>query len=812
MSGRLAFRRSLRWVGGLLLVVITLLGRPNLLGEVGMSAAVYDRHHRLLRLSLAPDDRYRLPVTRENVAPAVIDATLLYEDRWFYWHPGVNPWALAKATVQTARGGKRRGASTITMQLARLRFSIDSGSIAGKIYQILRAAQLELYYSKDDILAAYLTLAPYGGNIEGIAAASRVYFDKEPGALSLAEALALAVMPQRPTERRPTADGTEPEAMRTARRKLTAAYLHAHPGTAPAEAGLTAPLALRRRNSLPFLIPHAARSLSAGPEVITTLDLDLQQLVERRLHGFVGREQIHGIENTAAMLVDYQTMDVLAVVGSADFFDASIQGQVDGTRAKRSPGSALKPFVYALALQAGLIHPLSLLKDAPMRFGTYNPENFDGEFEGPITATAALIRSRNVPAVYLETELRRRAEPLKSGVGGLYDLLSRAGISELKPAEHYGLALVLGGLEVTMRELVQLYAMLARYGTIAPLRYRLESPISPGEKLISPEAAALTLEMLRSDGTELGLDRAVWVRDEIPIAWKTGTSYGFRDAWTIGVVGRFVLAVWVGNFNSRGNPSFIGRRAAAPLFFEIVEALRPEIQAEPVAESALNAAVAKSDFPTFSRRGEISQVADKSMERLPRQHLHVSAVDVCAISGQIPNRFCPRTERTRFIPGVSPIATCEIHRELRIERRSGLRACPGERAGTEAMVFEFWPSDLLRLFDRAGLPRVRPPAFAARCEIGERALQGHSPVITSPQPNVVYTIRARSIGDDRVPFAATADADVELLRWFVGERFVGETNRTESLMWSARPGDFVIRVVDDSGRSAARPIRVAVIE
>lgn len=747
------------------------LGRPTLLEGTPMSSVVYDRHGELLRLALAADDRYRLPADVAELAPALVATTLLYEDRWFFWHPGVNPWALCKAALQTALGGPRRGASTLTMQLARLRFGIDSHTVHGKLAQILRALQLELYYSKGEILEAYLTLAPYGGNIEGAAAASRIYFDKDAKTLSLAEAMALAVMPQRPAARAPTADGLEPLAMASARQRLARAYLEAHPDVDAPAAGVGTPLVLRRRSELPFLAPHVAVRFARSGKIVTTLDLELQRLLERRVRDFVARTQANGIDNVAALLVDHRSMDVLAALGSADFANTSILGQVDGTRAKRSPGSTLKPFIYALALEQGLIHPNTLLKDAPMRFGAYNPENFDGEFEGPLSATEALMHSRNVPAVYLETELRRRG----GNDGGLYGLLARAGIQGLEPPKHYGLALVLGGLEVTMTELVGLYAALARGGTAAPLRYTFEAAPSAGAQLLSAEAAALTLEMLKSDDRDLG--SGTRVRDELPIAWKTGTSYGFRDAWTVGVVGPFVLAVWVGNFDSRGNPAFVGRRAAAPLFFEIIESLRPRLQAEPAGPPPA-----------------------------------VSTVQVCAVSGQFPNAHCPKTHATQFIAGVSPITTCDVHREVRLDPATGLRACPGELDGTRARIFEFWPSDLHRLFEQAGLPRVRPPAYASRCGLANRAELGRAPTITTPQPQVTYHVRANNDAHDRIPLAATADADVATLHWFVDDRFLGVTTRGEPLLWTTQPGNYIVRVVDDSGRSDAQPVRVALVE
>jgi penicillin-binding protein 1C len=358
-------------------------------------------------------------------------------------------------------------------------------------------------------------------------------------------------------------------------------------------------------------------------------------------------------------------MEVLAAVGSAGFLDAAIGGQVDGTRARRSPGSALKPFVYALAIEQGLIHPRTVLKDSPTRFRGYDPENFDGQFFGPIAAGEALVRSRNVPAVELSTRLSP----------GLHAFLARAGIGALRPEPHYGLSLVLGGAEVTMEELAGLYATLASGGLWRPLRSRLAAQVPAGERLLTPEAAWTVLDMLEQNprpGPAMP-----GARRELPIAWKTGTSHGFRDAWAVGVAGRYVLAVWIGRFDGQGNPAFVGLEAAAPLFFQVTDALRAGVAAERV-----------------------------SRPRPPG----VTLVAVCPVSGKLPGPSCHQTVDTWFLPGVSPIGTCDVHRAVALDAGTGLRACRAG-PGTRSEVFEFWPSDLLRLFAAAGLPRRTPPPF-----------------------------------------------------------------------------------------------------
>ncbi len=745
-----------------------LLPRPPLKEGLGFSRAVFDREGRLLRLTLAPDERYRLWVPLARISPRLVEATLLHEDRLFRFHPGVNPAALVRAALHTyVRGGRRMGGSTLTMQLARIRYRIESRTMGGKVLQILRALQLERHYSKAELLEAYLNLAPYGRNIEGVGAASLVYFEKEADRLGLDEALALAVIPQSPARRAPGEPGG---AIEQARAALGRRWFAEHPVDGGSSTGLAGAVAARAPESLPFLAPHFVESvLASGAEgtVVTTLDLRRQRLVERALRAHVERRRSVGIDNAAALLLDRRSMEILASVGSADFFDARIEGQVDGTRAKRSPGSALKPFVYALAVEQGLAHPRSVLKDAPARFRGYDPENFDGRFAGPLSATEALVRSRNVPAV----ELARRLDP------GLHAFLARAGIARLKAEAHYGLALVLGGAEVTMEELVRLYALLANGGLERPLRTRLAVPEAPGERLLSEEAAWVVLDMLEQNprpgpGAEAGL-----TRDSFPVAWKTGTSHGYRDAWAASVFGQYVLAVWVGRFDGQGNPAFVGLDAAAPLLFQIVDALRAEGRVVP------------------------------ALRPLPAG---LARVAVCTVSGKLPGPHCGHTASTWFLPGVSPIDSCDVHREVLVDR-DGRRAC-GAGPGVRGEVYEFWSSNLLQLFAEAGIPRRVPPPEAPGCRLDQRAARGAPPKITSPQEGVTYSLRAGRVGEDPIPLTAVTDADARELFWFVDAELVGRARHGEPLLWRARPGFFIVRAVDDQGRAGAARVSVAVVQ
>jgi penicillin-binding protein 1C len=499
----------------------------------------------------------------------------------------------------------------------------------------------------------------------------------------------------------------------------------------------------------------------------TTLDTPLQQLSEKVVAGYIREQQAIGIRNAAVLLVDHRDMSVRAMIGSADFTSRDIQGQVNGTTAKRSPGSALKPFIYALAIDQGLIHPMTVLKDAPTNFGGFSPENFDGRFVGPLTATDALTRSRNVPAVALAASLSQPS---------FYQFLRSSGISQLKSESHYGLALALGGGEVTMEEAATLYAMLANKGRLRNLRYSSDDPVSEETRLLSPEASFMTLDMLanapRPDGNR-------WSQNStLPVAWKTGTSWGFRDAWTIGIVGPYVLAVWVGNFDGSSNPAFVGVQAAAPLFFRLVDAMTARDHA---LRDTFNAP------PNQLRR-----------------------VEVCTASGDLPNADCPQTTQTWFIPGVSPIKLSQIHRRIWIDTRTNKQACPPyDPRFTRSEVFEFWSSDLQQLFTQAGMPRRHPPE-SANCIHGDH-YSGTAPQITSPTSQVTYTLNAHQQDRDFVPFTANVDSGVKRTHWFVDSAYVGTSSSGTSIEWHPlQSGKYIVRAVDDQGRADSRELNVAI--
>jgi penicillin-binding protein 1C len=758
---RLALGAAL--LGGLLLLP-RLLPKPPLASLAPSSRSVTAAGGELLRLSLASDGQFRLWTPLAGISPAMREAMQLYEDRWFAWHPGVNPWALLRAGSSTLGGGRRFGGSTISMQLARRLYGIDSRQIGGKFRQVGAAFWLELRYSKDDILEAYLNTAPFGGNIEGVGAASLIYLNKPASQLTAAEAINLAVIPQNPKKRlRESAPRLATPELLTARQRLAETWAGRYPENAQLVSAAALDVNLRPRSALPFRAPHFSDYLlrqTTEREVRSSLDLKRQAVFERVIGEYLKMRADKGLDNASAILVDTADMQVKALVGSADYRNEAIAGQVNGIFAKRSPGSTLKPFIYGLALDQGLIHSASILRDTPTSYGGFSPENFDGRFVGPVAAEDALIRSRNVPAVALAARLSRP---------GLYDFLKLGGVEKLLAESHYGLALVLGGGELTPEELVRFYAMLANQGEMQELRYLANAaPPAKPLPLLSPAAARIVLEMLRQTPRP---DTFAPARPAI--AWKTGTSWGFRDAWTAGVFGRYALVVWVGHFDGSSNPALIGIDAAAPLFMRLVDALRAE-GLDP---------------------GEMAYTQPPDLRR----------VEVCAASGDLPNAACKVLRPAWFIAGKSPIRESTLHRTVLVDQRSGQPTCvPGP--GVREEVVAGWSSDMAAMFDKAGLPLRRLPELD--CGGASRPLA--APHIVDPQRGVVHLMRL----DAKQPLLLRADSEASgQLYWFADNTVLGRSRPGQTLEWKPpQAGRYTLRVVDANGLADSRTVSVELVE
>jgi penicillin-binding protein 1C len=524
---------------------------------VATGAEVVARDGQLLRAFTVADGRWRL--APGPVDPGYVAMLVRYEDKRFWDHGGVDPVAVGRAAWQALRYGRVvSGGSTLTMQVARLLEDSGTGKVGGKLRQMRVAFALERRLTKDQILDLYMRLAPFGGNLEGVRAASLAYFGKEPARLTPAQAALLVAIPQAPESRRPD---RQPEAARLARERVLARMIgDGILDVDQAQAALTEAIPTRRRD-FPALAPHLAeRVLRADPLAIrheTTIDARLQ----RALEGLGARAvEAQGDRLSVAILVaDHRTGEILASVGAAEWTDERREGYVDMTAALRSPGSTLKPFVYGLAFDDGLAHPETMIEDRPIAFGTYAPQNFDRLYRGTVTAREALQQSLNIPVVVLTEAI---------GPARLLAALDRAGVRPVLPGKRQpGLAIALGGVGVSLQDLVQAYAALARLGAPVRLSHLPGAAEELPQRLFAPEAAWMVTDVLAGIATPASARRD-------RIAWKTGTSYGHRDAWAIGYDGAHVVGVWMGRADGSSVPGAFGAELAAPVLFDVFARLK----------------------------------------------------------------------------------------------------------------------------------------------------------------------------------------------------------------------------------------------
>ncbi|EGH94769.1 peptidoglycan glycosyltransferase PbpC [Pseudomonas syringae] len=586
--------QKLQWLAGGVLLLIALLWLADRLWPLPLPK------DDLARVVLAEDGTplwrfadangvWRYPVTNQQVSPYYLEALLTYEDRWFYSHPGVNPLALVRASWQNLRGARVvSGGSTLSMQVARL-LDPHSRTLPGKFRQLWRTLQLEWHLSKDEILSLYLNRAPFGGTLQGVAAASWAYLGKSPQNLTRAEAALLAVLPQAPSRLRPD---RHPQRAQLARDKVLRrlAEFQVWPQGSVDEA-LEEPLWLAPRQE-PSLAPLLARRLNrpnSPPLIRTTLDAPLQRRMEDLLMGW--RARLPERTSAAILVVEAENMAVRAYVGSVDISDVKRFGHVDMVTALRSPGSTLKPFLYGMAMDAGLIHSESLMQDVPRRYGDYRPGNFSTGFGGPVAASSALSMSLNLPAVQLLEVYgpKRFAAELRNGGVPL----------TLPPLAEPNLALILGGAGSRLEDLVAGYSAFARGGRSADVRLQPQDRLRE-RRMMSPGAAWIIRRIL-SGQSRPDIDPRAELVQRPQLAWKTGTSYGFRDAWAIGVGPRFLVGVWIGRPDGTPVPGQFGLASAAPLMLQVHDVLvNRDSQrgiAAPVQAVPLNVGVAAICWP-----------------------------------------------------------------------------------------------------------------------------------------------------------------------------------------------------------------------
>ncbi|SEE30247.1 penicillin-binding protein 1C [Rhizobiales bacterium GAS188] len=573
------------------------------------STVVLDRSGRLLRAFTTQDGRWRLPVEAKDVEQRYLNMLIAYEDRRFLKHHGVDPLAALRAAWQMASHGRTiSGASTLTMQVARLLEPRSQRSLSAKLRQMIRAVEIDQVRSKAATLDLYLTLAPYGGNIEGVRAASLAYFGKEPKRLSIGEAALLVALPQAPETRRPD---RFPEAAERARaRVLDRARERGLISAVEADYAKAEPVPTERR-AFPTIAPHAAQeAVEAAPRervIRLTIDARLQAALEA-----LARQRLAALDarlSTAIVVIDNATGEVRAHVGSPDFLSDRRSGSIDMARAVRSPGSALKPFIYVLAFEDGIAHPETLLDDRPARYGTYAPENFDLAYQGAVTARHALQMSLNLPAVSLLSQV---------GPARFLARLRATGVKIKLPDETApGLAVGLGGVGITLNDLARLYAGMARGGEAPVLLRRLDQVPGAATRFTEAVPSWYVADILKG---ALPPTNGIAGR----IAFKTGTSYGYRDAWAAGFDRRTTIAVWVGRPDNGAVPGLVGRVAAGPILFDAFARLGRDVESIPAPLGAIFARSTAALPPPLRRL--------TAQDQLPAQGNGVTAVEALKIA------------------------------------------------------------------------------------------------------------------------------------------------------------------------------------
>lgn len=723
------------------------------------STVVYADDTTVLHVFLSADDKWRLQLNADEVSPQFKNILLFKEDKYFRYHPGVNPLAVLRAAFNNLFKGRRTsGASTITMQTARLLYPAER-TFKNKLLEMFRAFQLELRFTKDEILSLYLSLAPYGGNREGVQAASLMFFGKEAKHLSLSEAVILSIIPNRPNSLSPFKNPRELMASRNQwliklkkEKKITDDDF---------DDAIHEPLP-SRKFMMPRMAPHLSLRLKKQyPEkqrIYTHIQLPAQKKTERLLSDYMkGLQSIH-VYNAAVMIIDNHKHAAIAYCGSSDFNDAAHYGQVDGLRALRSPGSTLKPVIYALAFDNGIVTPQSRITDVPVDFSGYAPSNFDDKFRGAISAELALIHSLNIPAVKLLSE---------TGLNNLLSVLDKAQFQSLKgKADQLGLSVALGGCSVRPEEMAGLFSSLSSGIFVKPVLVKSEQQDSV--RLISAEAAYMISEILmqteRPDFPE-NFQQAV---NTPRIAWKTGTSYGRRDAWAIGFNQRYTIMVWAGNFSGEGAPELAGVRIATPLLFRL-----------------FNAVDNRSHQPWL----KVPAGIDYRM--------------VCSVTGMPANDFCEKRITDVFIPSVSPYQKCNHLVKTYLshdEKFSYCMVCLPD-AGYKVKMLDNLPPELLAFYRSEKIPFISIPPHNPSCS---KIISGKAPVIVHPSDGKEYLIEK----DTQLKLQCLTDADVSEVYWYLNNRFLRKAATKENVFITPQEGANKISCTDDKGRSAHSEIKV----
>lgn len=728
------------------------------------SLVIEDRNGQFLHAFLADDGAWRLR-TSPNEIPAKLKRILIEkEDKYFYSHPGVNPLALARAAIQNVQTGRRTsGASTITMQIARM-LERKERTYFNKLIEMFRALQLEWRYSKDELLEIYLSIVPLGGNIEGLKSASLMYYQTPPERLNIAQLFDLILIPNDPNDLQPDKN---PDRLLAERKRRALPWIAKGFFTKEDSAILWQTGARATRKALPRLAPHFALRVQSqrrdSSQVRSSLDLRIQKTAAMLLSNHLRAWKQYDVHNGAALILDNTSKEIVAYVGSEDFDDSTARGQVDAVKAVSSPGSTLKPFLFALQMEKGMLTPRTRMLDTPYDVDGYLAENYDGTYSGLVYAEDALRRSLNVPLIRLLREVH---------VESFVEFVSQAGFSSLQlQKSKLGLSVVLGGCGVSLEELVGAYATFASGGVYAPPSFEHQAKPARGttRQVFSSSTAFMITEIL-SGLNRPDLPNNFESAKHLPkIAFKTGTSYGRRDAWTIGYSSEYTVGVWVGNVTRRGSPELVGSKAAAPLVVDI--------------------------FNSIAKRHQ------KTI--LPRPN-DINVREVCANSGLLPTPRCAHLVDDVYSISRSSTRRCEVETEMLVSLDGAMSFCPS-CVGTKPYRVEsrsVYPPELVSFWATAGVSVPKAPLHNPACV---RLFPGDAPKIVGLANEMTYYVVSTK---QKLALQANVGLDVRELIWYVNEKLFGRTRAGEKLFVSLADGNHTLTCLDDKGRMSSVQIKV----
>lgn len=734
---------------------LTLVPRPVF--KENYSTVITDRNGEILRVFLSDDGQWCFPPDTTEIPDKLKTCVLNFEDKRFYYHFGVDPIATSRALYQNITQGRVvSGSSTITMQVARMSSPSDR-TILNKISEMFFAIGVEMRYSKDEILKLYLDHAPYGGNIRGYTAAGMKYFGKKPERLTWAEAATLAVLPNSPSLINPVSSKNKLKEKRDRllekleeKGKISKLELKLSKGEKIPDTSII----------FPFVSPHLSRSVyKKNSKIETTIDKNIQEKSEKLVSEYNNFLKSYGVNNVSLVVCDTQSGEVLAYVGSGGFFDTE-NGQVDGVIAPRSTGSLLKPFLFALCQDEGMISRFTKIPDIEKNFGGFSPKNANKQFAGMISAKDALIHSLNVPFVILLQQY---------GVDKFYDFLKDAGSENLfRNADGYGLPLILGGAEMTLLELTGIYASLGRYGVFSTPIILKSDEQSESKKLISDGSCYETLQVMRNLNRPGHEHYWQLFRESFPISWKTGTSFGGKDGWSIGVTPQFTIGVWTGNFTGEGNPNIGGARTSAPLMFQLFNNLSKE----------------------------------KSITNFSKDNIPYKLVHLCKDTGYKATSNCTDTLNV-MLPHGNKLYFCTYHKKIFVDIDDSHTVCSlcWESGNYKEKKVLVYPPSIAAYLRKRGEPTDKIPLHNPKCPTvtSEDVLK-----IVYPENGAYITLPLNSKGERQnlLIDAAHVRSDAKLY-WYIDESYYKETEKNHQLSIKLSEGNHKIFVVDDEGKSVS---------